>query len=69
MGSRGYVVYCVLVLLLGLFVLGGIPVTAIAQDDSTCVNCHTSVRDLVKITRELAAQRGPAVSAETAGEG
>ena len=41
---------------------------AAAQEESSCLTCHTSVRDLVKITRELDAKK-PAKSTEISGEG
>jgi hypothetical protein len=40
-----------------------------SQEESTCISCHTSVKDLVQITREIAAKSPPQQSAETQGEG
>jgi nitrate/TMAO reductase-like tetraheme cytochrome c subunit len=40
-----------------------------SQEESTCISCHTSVKELVRITREIAAKSLPQQSAETEGEG
>jgi hypothetical protein len=40
-----------------------------SQDESTCISCHTSVKELVRITREIAAKNPPQKSAESKGEG
>ena len=53
----------------GFFLLWGISGSALSKDESTCISCHTSVRDLVKITREIAAKAPPAKSTESGGEG
>jgi hypothetical protein len=52
-----------------LLLLWGIPHPAQSQEESTCISCHTSVKELVKITREIAAKSPPVESAETEGEG
>jgi len=68
--SKGiWYLWVVLLIFLGYFFLCGIPNSVQSQDESTCISCHTSVKDLVKITREIAAKRPPQKSAETKGEG
>jgi hypothetical protein len=62
--AAGMMVLCLVVLLL----LGG--AAKLWADDSECINCHTSPRKLITITREIAKTAvKPAVSAETVGEG
>ena len=58
----------VVLLFLGLALQGGMVAPAVAQEESSCLTCHTSVRDLVNITRQLDAKRPPK-SAEISGEG
>jgi hypothetical protein len=52
-----------------LFLFWSFPETG-KTEESSCVSCHTSAGELIRITREIAASR-PKVekSAETAGEG
>lgn len=57
------------IILLGFYFLWGIGDCALSQDESTCISCHTSVRDLVKITREIAAKAPPEKSTASEGEG
>ena len=52
-----------------LLLLWSIPHPAQSQEESTCISCHTSVKELVKITREIAAKSPPQKSAESKGEG
>jgi hypothetical protein len=69
---KGKVVWYVgvgLIVFSGFFFLWGISDSALSKDESTCISCHTSVRDLVKVTREIAAKAPPQESTETAGEG
>ncbi len=42
-----------------------------AENVNHCVACHTSARNLIKITREIAetSPPKPAISSETSGEG
>ena len=42
-----------------------------AENVNQCVACHTSARNLIKITREIAetSPSKPAISSETSGEG
>ncbi len=40
-----------------------------AQEESSCVKCHTSPKTLIELTRALAAKKPPKKSAETKGEG
>ena len=57
------------IIFLGFFLLWGVSDSARSQDESTCITCHTSVRDLVNITREIAAQAPSEKSTESEGEG
>jgi nitrate/TMAO reductase-like tetraheme cytochrome c subunit len=59
----------VLIIIVGIFLLWGISDSAQSQDESTCISCHNSVRELVKITREIAAKNPPQKSTESKGEG
>jgi nitrate/TMAO reductase-like tetraheme cytochrome c subunit len=59
----------VLIIVVGFCLLWGISDSARSQDESTCISCHTSVKELVKITREIAAKLPPQKSTETKGEG
>jgi len=59
----------VLIIVVGFFLLWGISDSALSQDESTCISCHTSVRDLVNITREIAAKAPSEKSTESEGEG
>jgi nitrate/TMAO reductase-like tetraheme cytochrome c subunit len=52
-----------------LLFLWGSPHPAQSQEESSCISCHTSVKELVKITREIAAKSPPGKSAESEGEG
>jgi hypothetical protein len=46
------------------------PAVESAQEENHCFICHTSARDLIKITREIeAAKPKPKASAESEGEG
>jgi hypothetical protein len=47
----------------------GLPAVASAAERSQCVICHTSGARLIQITRQLAAERPAAASAESEGEG
>ena len=69
---KGKIIWClwlVPLLFLGYFLIGAIVSPSHAQDKSSCISCHTSVKDLVKITREIAAKTPHKKSAETKGEG
>jgi len=57
------------IIFLGFFLLWGVSDSAQSQDESTCISCHTSVRDLVNITREIAAKAPSEKSTESEGEG
>ena len=59
----------ILLISLGIFLLWGVTKPVQSQDESTCVSCHTSVKELVKITREIAATAPLHKSAENKGEG
>jgi hypothetical protein len=46
------------------------PAVQPAQEENQCFICHTSARDLIKITREIEATKPkPKASAESEGEG
>jgi hypothetical protein len=59
----------VLVIVAGFFLLWGTSDSAQSQKESTCISCHTSVKELVKITREVAAKVPSQKSTESKGEG
>ncbi len=42
-----------------------------AENENQCFKCHTSAKNLIKITREIAetSPSKPAISSETSGEG
>ena len=58
-----------LMIVVGFFLLWGNTDSVQSKDESTCISCHTSVRDLVKITREIAAKAPPEKSTASEGEG
>ena len=62
-------VWVVSIIFVGCLLLWGIPEHAETQEESTCISCHTSVKELVNITREIAAKSPPQKSAESKGEG
>jgi hypothetical protein len=45
------------------------PLSSRAYEDTECFKCHTSAKNLIEITREIAKTRPPVKSAETEGEG
>jgi len=47
----------------------GNPGTSQASEESQCFECHTSAKQLIEITREIAKTRPAAKSTETEGEG
>ncbi len=47
----------------------GNPFEVQAYEDTQCFKCHTSARDLIKITREIAKTKDKAQSEMTKGEG
>ena len=61
--------WVMLLIFLGYFLLWGTASTVQTQEENICISCHTSVKDLVKITREIAAKRPPQKSVESKGEG
>jgi nitrate/TMAO reductase-like tetraheme cytochrome c subunit len=67
--KRVWYVWMVFIIVVGYFLLWGVPHTAQSQEESTCITCHTSVKELVKITREIAAKSPPGKSVESKGEG
>ena len=70
-GKRVWYMWLVSIMFVGclLLFLWGIPHPAQSQEESTCISCHTSVKELVNITREIAAKSPPQKSAESKGEG
>jgi nitrate/TMAO reductase-like tetraheme cytochrome c subunit len=68
-GKRIWYVWVVSVFVLGYFLYWGLPHAAQSQEESTCISCHTSVKELVNITREIAAKNPPQESTESEGEG
>jgi hypothetical protein len=68
-GKGVWYFWVVPIVVIGYFLLWGIPHSAQSQEESTCISCHTSVKELVKITREIAAKAPPEKSTESAGEG
>lgn len=68
--GKGVLYGCVvLIIVAGFFLLWGTSDSARSQEKSRCISCHTSVKELVKITREIAAKAPPQKSTETKGEG
>jgi nitrate/TMAO reductase-like tetraheme cytochrome c subunit len=63
-----YLIGAVLIVLGCLFFFGATH-SVQSQEESTCISCHTSVKELVRITREIAAKSPPQKSAESKGEG
>ncbi len=67
-GGVLYLIVAVLIVL-GCHFFWGATHTVQSQEESTCISCHTSVKELVRITREIAAKSPPQKSAESKGEG
>jgi cytochrome c biogenesis protein CcdA len=63
-----YLIGAVLIVL-GCLLFFGATHSVLSQEESTCISCHTSVKELVRITREIAAKNPPQKSAESKGEG
>ena len=59
----------VLLSIVGLLMMLATTQPVQSQEESTCISCHTSVKELVRITREIAAKSPPLKSAESTGEG
>jgi len=68
-GKVAWYLWVVLIVFIGNFLLWGNTNSVQSQEESTCISCHTSVKELVKITREIAAKSPPQKSAESKGEG
>ena len=51
-----------------VFIPGG-PLISRAYEDTQCFKCHTSAKQLIEITREIAKTRPAVRSAEIEGEG
>jgi len=68
-GKGVWYLWVVLIVFIGSFLLWGNTNSVQSQEESTCISCHTSVKELVKITREIAAKSPPQQSAENKGEG
>ncbi len=52
-----------------LVLILGDPLTGQAYEDTQCFKCHTSAKQLIQITREIAEARPALKSAEIEGEG
>jgi hypothetical protein len=52
-----------------LVLIPGNPLTGRAYEDTQCFKCHTSAKQLIQITREIAKARPALKSAEIEGEG
>jgi nitrate/TMAO reductase-like tetraheme cytochrome c subunit len=59
----------VLLIVVGCLLFFGATHPIQSQEESTCISCHTSVRELVRITREIAAKNPSQKSVENKGEG
>ena len=57
------------IIVLGFSLLWGNTSSVQSQEESTCISCHTSVKELVNITREIAAKAPSQKSTESEGEG
>lgn len=68
-GKGIWYLWVVLIVFIGTFLLWGNTSSVQSQEESTCISCHTSVKELVKITREIAAKNPPQKSTESKGEG
>lgn len=68
-GKGVWYLWVVLIVFIGTFLLWGNISSVQSQEESTCISCHTSVKELVKITREIAAKAPPEKSTESEGEG
>jgi len=64
-----YVRLIVLILVFSLFLIPISPLTSQAYEDTQCFQCHTSAKQLIEITREIAKTRPALKSSETEGEG
>jgi hypothetical protein len=70
MRAAKYVAAVILLIPSCFVLLAPSPTAASAQGENHCFICHTSARDLIKITREIEATRPkPKASAESEGEG
>lgn len=58
-----------LVLAFSLMCIPGSPVTIWAYEDTQCFQCHTSAKQMIEITREIAKARPAVTSEEIQGEG
>ena len=59
-------------LLIALFLISGIffiPNIGKSDNKNQCIECHTSAKMLINITREIAKTKSPAKSEEQKGEG
>lgn len=64
-----YLRLLVLILVFSLFLIPTSPFTSQAYEDTQCFQCHTSGKQLIEITREIAKTRPALKSSETEGEG
>ena len=61
--------WVMLLIFLGYFLLWGTASTVQAQEEDSCVSCHTNSRELIKLSQIIFKMRPPAKSEETKGEG
>jgi hypothetical protein len=64
-----YVRMCGLAITFCLVFVPCSPLISQAYEDTQCFKCHTSAKQLIEITREIAKTRPAVKSAETEGEG
>lgn len=58
-----------LILVFSLFLIPTSPFTSQAYEDTQCFQCHTSGKQLIEITREIAKTSPAVTSSEIEGEG
>ena len=68
-GSGAWYLGGVVLMVSACLFLWGTTAPVQSQEESTCISCHTSVKELVRITREIAAKSPPQKSVESEGEG
>jgi len=64
----GYL-WVLILIFLGYFLLWGTSSTVQTQEKSSCVSCHTSSRELIKLSQIIFKMGPPVKSEETKGEG
>ncbi len=64
-----YLLRIALILVFSLFLIPAQSPKSQAYEDTQCFQCHTSAKQLIEITREIAKTRPAVTSSETEGEG